>query len=100
MHKTGLIILIVISAVLVGLFALWLTFNVNDYRATIESQLENRLGRDVTLGRMELALFPPHIQVGDVVVADDPGFANPRPFIRAEQLGVSAKLLPSLKGRS
>jgi AsmA protein len=92
----GLAVAIVVAAVLV----FWATFDVNDYRRPIQTQLENRLGRPVTLGAMQLAFFPPRFQVDSFLIADDPAFLNPRPFIQAEQVGVSVNLVPLLRGWS
>lgn len=72
------------------------TFDVNRYRATIQSELENRLGRKVTLGDMHLSVFPPRFRVLNISISDDPRFSTQKPFVQAQQLDVSVKLLPLL----
>lgn len=88
----GIIILVIVVAVVV--FAA--TFNVNRYRGTIQSELQKRLGRNVTLGDMHLSVFPPRFRVNDLVIADDPAFNSQKPFVQAQELDVSVKLLPLL----
>ncbi len=86
----GIILAVVVMAV--ALFVA--TFNVNRYRGTIQSQLEQRLGRKVALGEMNLKLFPPRFRVQNLVIADDPTFGPGKPFVQAQQLDVSVRLLP------
>ena len=91
------IVVIGIFLVLVaGLLVFAATFNVNKYRGTIQSKLEQRLGRQTTLGEMHLSVFPPRFRVQNPVIADDPAFSTDPPFIKAQALGVSVKLLPLL----
>jgi len=98
MQKPLVIIGIALSVVLILLAVVVITFDVNDYRGPIQAQLQSQLGRPVTLGPMDLALFPPRFEVKNLVIREDPDFAGQRPFIQAEQVGVSAKLLPLLRG--
>ncbi len=75
-----------------------LTFNVNRYHGAIQSQLEQKLGRKVTLGDMRLNLFPPRFSVQSLAIADDSNFSAEKPFVQTQQLDVSVSLLPLLKG--
>src|SRR5581483_8684696 len=86
----GIIIALIILAI--AIFAS--TFDINRYRGTIQAQLSNHLGRDVTLGAMDLNLFPPRFLVHDVSIAEDPSFHSQRPFVQTQELAVSVKLLP------
>ena len=72
------------------------TFNINKYRGTIQSELESKLGRRVFLGEMHLSVFPPRFRVENPSIADDPAFSSGTPFIKAQELDVSVKLLPLL----
>ena len=89
----GIILAVLIAAVLIS----WATFDVNRYRGRIQAELETRLGRKVTLGQMHLSLAPPSFQVENLAIADDPRVANPKPFVQADLLSVSVKLLPLLQ---
>ncbi|MBZ5502701.1 MAG: AsmA family protein [Acidobacteriia bacterium] len=98
MRRVGIAIGIILGIIIVAVAVFAATFNVNRYRGTIQSQLEQRLVRTVTLGEMHLSLFPPRFGVQNLAIADDPTFAAQKPFVEAQQLDVSVKLFPLLKG--
>src|ERR1700739_2348901 len=87
---------IFIVLVVVALFVFAATFDVNKYHGTIQSELEKRLGRPVTLGNMHLSLLPPSFKVENPAIGDDPRFSADTPFVKAQELDVSVKLLPIL----
>ena len=89
----GIFVIILVGAVLI--FAA--TFDVNRYRGRIQTELEKRLGRPVTLGQMHLGLFPPRFRAQDVIIADDPRFSRDVPFVKAGEVDVSVQLLPLLR---
>lgn len=86
----GVIVVVVVAAVLI--FAA--TFNVNKYHDQIQSQLQQHLGRQVSLGDMHLGIFPLRFEVQNVSIADDPKFNAEKPFVQAQRLDISVKLLP------
>jgi len=88
----GIIVVVVIAAVLIFVA----TFDVNQYHAKIQSELQQRLGRQVSLGDMHLGIFPLRFEVQSVSIADDPRFNAQKPFVQAQQLDVSVKLLSLL----
>jgi len=96
MRRLGIIagVIFLVIVVMVAIFAA--TFDVNKYRGTIQTQLENRLGRHVLLGDMGLNLFPPRFRVQNLSIADDPQFSPDAPFIKAQQLDISVQLRPLL----
>src|SRR5258708_11877339 len=96
-RKTGIALGIVALSAVIGAAILVATFNVNEYRGTIQSEIEKRLGRPVNLGDMHLKLFPPRFGVQDLAIADDPRFSPDSPFVKAKELDVSVKLLPLLQ---
>jgi len=96
MRKIGIVIGVVLAIVVVGSVIFLATFDANRYRGLVQDQLQKNLGREVKLGELHLALFPPRLQVDTLSIADDPKFGNPKPFVQAEQLDVSVKLLPLL----
>jgi len=97
MRKLGVIIGITVLVLVLAVAVFAATFNVNHYRGTIQSELEKRLDRKVTLGAMHLGVFPPRFQVQNLSIADDPKFNDGTPFVGAQGLDVSVKLLPLLK---
>ena len=96
MRKIALIVGIFVLFIVVAAVIFAATFNINQYNGQIQSALETQLGRQVSLGNMRLGIFPPRFEVENVSVADDPGFNAPKPFVEAQRLDVSVKLLPLL----
>lgn len=99
MRKAAITVGIVFAVFLVASLVFWATFDINQYRGTIQAQLQNALARPVTLGQMRLGLFPPSFQVDKLSIADDPAFENPKPFVQAERLSVSVGLFSLLRGK-
>jgi uncharacterized protein involved in outer membrane biogenesis len=87
----GVFVVLIIASLLIFVA----TFDVNRYRGTIQSQLEKRLGRQVTLGEMRLSLFPPRFRVQNPAISDDARFSS-APFVKAQELDVSVQLMPLL----
>ena len=95
MRKIVIVIAIVVAVLSLAVGVFVATFNPNDYRGTIQTKLEQQLGRKVTLGNMELGLFPLRFRVFNLGIAEDPKFGS-RNFIQTQELSVSVKLLPLL----
>jgi uncharacterized protein involved in outer membrane biogenesis len=96
MRKILIALGVIIVLIVVGAAIFAATFNVNRYHDQIQSQLEQKLHRNVSLGDMHLGLFPPSFKVQNISIADDPAFHDPKPFVQAQELAVSVKLLPLL----
>jgi uncharacterized protein involved in outer membrane biogenesis len=72
--------------------------DINTYRAQIITQLERRLGRSVKLGAMRLRALPSiRVEVADVVIGDDPQFAQSE-FVKARWVKLGIGLWSLLKG--
>jgi len=95
MRKVVIVVGIVVAVIAFAVGVFVATFNPNDYRGTIQTKLEQQLGRKVTLGNMELGLFPLRFRVFNLGIAEDPKFGS-RAFIQTQELSVSVKLLPLL----
>src|SRR5437868_13146892 len=93
MRRFAIGIGIFIVVIVVALFVFAATFDVNKYHGTIQSELEKRLGRPVTLGNMHLSVLPPSFKVENPAIGDDPHFSVDTPFVKAQELDVSVKLL-------
>jgi uncharacterized protein involved in outer membrane biogenesis len=98
MRRVVLALGILAGLILVILVAAWLFIDPNKYHGLIQAQLEQQLGRKVTLGKMSLGLIPPRLQVENPVIAEDSAFGQQRPFIRAEKLDVRVGVLSFLTG--
>ncbi len=99
MRRLFIVIGIIIAITIAGAVVFVATFNVNRYHGAIQSELEQRLVRKVTLGDMHLNLFPPRFSVQNLTIADDSTFGTEKPFVQTQQLDVSVRLFPLLKGR-
>src|SRR5262250_2739589 len=97
MNKLKIVAGIVVAVIVIAVIAVWLLLDVNRYRGTIQTQLEQQLGRKVTLGRMQLGLLPLRFQVADPVIAEDPRFGSAN-FLRAENLNVQVSLPSLIRG--
>src|SRR5262249_46047652 len=72
--------------------------DINTYRAQIITQLERRLGRSVKLGAMRLRALPSiRVEVADVVIGDDPQFAQSE-FVKSRSVKLGIGLWSLLKG--
>ncbi len=72
--------------------------DINGYREPIQKMLTDALGRDVSIGRMYLNVWPLGLRVDQVAIADDPAFQTQSPFARVGTLYVSPRLLPLIWG--
>ena len=95
MRKIAIVIGIVVVVIVLAVGIFVATFNPNDYRGTVQTKLEQQLDRKVTLGNMELGLFPLRFRVYNLAIADDPRFGT-RAFVQTQELSVSVDLLPLL----
>ena len=84
MRKIAIGVGIIVLVIIVGAAIFVATLDVNKHRATIQSQIEKRIGRPVTLGDMHLKLFPPRFAVQDLAISDDPRFSPDAPFVKAQ----------------
>jgi uncharacterized protein involved in outer membrane biogenesis len=97
MRKLGIAIAVIVVLLIAAVLIVPHLINVNQYHGQIQSQLEKRLGRQVTLGNMGLRLFPLAFDVENTTIAEDPHFATNRPFATADKLAVSVKFWPLLR---
>src|SRR5579864_2621771 len=86
----ALLILIVISLPFV--------INVDQFRPTLQSDLSNALGREVTLGNLHLKVLAGEVTADDLSVSEDPAFGKPA-FLQAKSLHVGVELWPFLISR-
>ncbi len=96
MKKLAIVVAALVLVVLGVFLALPHLIDVNQYRGQIQSQLQQRLNRPVTLGAMSLGVFPLRVEVKDVVIGDDPSFRSNVPFAQVSELDVNIALLPLL----
>jgi AsmA protein len=80
--------LIVLAAVCVPLF-----LNTDSFKAKIESTLTKSLGRQVTIGKVNLSVLSGSLVAENAVVADDPRFST-QPFIQADTVKIGVEIFP------
>jgi AsmA protein len=89
----ALIALVLLVAVCLPLF-----LNADSFRARIESTLTKSLGRQVTIGKLELSVWSGGLVASNATVADDPAF-SPQPFIQADSVKIGVEILPLILSR-
>ncbi len=98
MRKVAIVIFVLVVVVVIVALALPSFLDVNRYHDRIQAELQKKLERPVTLGQMHLSILPLAFRVENAVIGDDPNFRSPRPFAQADELYVTAKLMPLLHG--
>src|SRR5271155_2776213 len=84
----AVVLLLVLVAVCLPLF-----LNADSFRARIESTLTKSLGRQVTIGKLELSVWSGGLIATNTAVADDPAFST-QPFIQADSVKIGVEILP------
>lgn len=90
----GAVVLLIVAAVVLPL-----VIDVNQFRPELQSRLAKKLGREVSLGNLKLALLSGGIEADDIVIADNPDFGS-SPFLRARSLRAGVELKPLLLSKS
>jgi uncharacterized protein involved in outer membrane biogenesis len=98
MRRIGVVVGIAAGVLVLAAAVLLLFANPNRHRQFIQSQLENRLGRKVTLGEMSLGFFPLRFQVKEPVIAEDASIQQPQPFLHADSLNIRISIVPLMRG--
>ncbi|MBL8172670.1 MAG: AsmA family protein [Acidobacteria bacterium] len=89
----GLLVLLAL-----GLLVVPLLIDINTYRGTIISQLEQTLGRKVNLGKLSLRVLPSvKVGVDQLTIGDDPQIAQGE-FIQAKSVRLHMGLWSLLRG--
>jgi AsmA protein len=97
MRKLGIAIAVIVVLVVVVLLVLPSVLDVNSYHDRIQAELQQKLGRPVSLGRLHLSLLPLYFGAENPVIGEDANFPTGRPFAQASEVDVSVGLLPLLQ---
>ncbi len=98
MRKRNLIIAAVaLLVVLIAVFAI-VAGNVDRFRPRVQAELQQKLGRQVTIGHLGLRLFPLSVRADGLTVAEGADFPSPHPFATAKALYVSVGLFSLIGG--
>lgn len=97
MRKPVLIAAFVLAGAALALAVLFFTFDPDSLRAPLQAQLEARLQRKVTIGRMEMRFLPPAIALQELVIRQPAGFPDAKPMVAARGVRVQVALWPLLR---
>jgi AsmA protein len=93
MKKLLIVVGSIIALLVLAVAALPFIVDAEKFRPTVERKAKEAVGRQVTIGKMELSLFKGGVVLNDVVVADDPAFSK-EPFVQAKSLTVGVEMMP------
>lgn len=89
-------VLVVTAILFLTLFVLSLVpffVNAESFKPTLESQLSDALGREVTVGNLTFSIMARSLDAEEISIADDPNYSAV-PFIQAKKLNVGVEILP------
>lgn len=92
MKKILIIIGAVIALLVIVALVLPLFVDVNKFKPTLQTDIGNAIGRQVTIGNISLAIFSGGVAIDDLSISDDPAFSK-TPFLKAKELKVGVDLL-------
>lgn len=91
MKKALIVIGILLAVLVVCAVALPFFVNADSFRPRIEAELQQSLGRKVTIGKLSLSLLAGGVTADDISISDDPAFSN-APFLHAKSLDVGVDM--------
>ena len=98
MRRAFIILGIVVAAIVVILAVALSMIDLNKYRPKIQSELQSKLNRPVTLGTLHLRLLPLSVRIEGVTIGEAAAFASPQPFAKANEVYVSVGLFSLMSG--
>jgi AsmA protein len=99
MKKILLIAAVIIGVVLVAIIALPFVIDADQFRPEIQNKLTAMLGREMTIGHLDLSVLRGNLNAADISISDDPAFSS-APFVRAQSLNVGIDLIPLIFSRT
>ena len=95
MNKKKILIAVgvIFAALILIALLLPLLVNVDRLRPEVQTQASAALGREVTIGKLELSIFSGGVTAKDIAIADDPAFSE-QAFVKAKSLDVGVDLMP------
>lgn len=99
MNKKLLIIVgAVVALIVVVLIAIPFLVDANQFKPRVEAEAKAALGRDVSVGNLELSLLRGSVVIKDFSIADDPAFSKER-FVQAKAVRVGVEMMPLIMSR-
>ena len=91
MKKVLIVLGCLVGLLVIAAVCLPFLVNADTFRPRVESEMRAALGRQVSIGHMDLALLAGGLKANDISIADDPAFSR-SPFLQAKSLQVSVDL--------
>jgi len=98
MSKRFVVIAVLVLVAVVAIAGFVIAGNVDSYRPRVQAELQKKLNRPVTIGRLGLKLFPLSIRVEGLTIGESPDFPTGHPFATANEVFVSASLFSLIRG--
>ncbi len=98
MRKALIAVGVLIVLAVAAIAALPFVVDADRYRGRIQTELQTRTGRVVSLGKIRLSVFPLAFRAENAVIGEDKNFPSAQPFAHVGELLVSARLMPLLNG--
>ena len=96
MRKLAIALAVILVVVVIAALALPKIIDVNSYHDTIQAELQKKLGRPVTLGKLSLSILPLYFSAENPVIGEDRSFPTGKPFAEADSVDVSVAFWPLL----
>lgn len=98
MKKLWIVLGSILALIIIAVAAIPFLVDAEKFRPMVESKAKEAVGRQVTIGKMEVSLLKGGVVLNDVNVADDPAFSN-QPFLQAKSLTVGVEMMPLIMSR-
>src|SRR5215470_3731713 len=94
----GIVVGAVVGLVVIGIVAILLIVDPNDYRDDIAKLVQEKTGRPLDIrGKLDLKIFPwVALNIHDVTLGNPPAYGR-EPFLTVQTASVGVKLLPLLR---
>src|SRR6185312_15065360 len=93
-----LVLAAIVAVVIIILLILPSLIDVDKYRPRIQAEVQTKLGRPVTLGKLTLHVFPLSVGIAGVTIGQSPGFPSQRPFATASDVSASVAFWSLVRG--
>lgn len=96
----GIVVAALVGLIVIGIVAILLLVDPNDYRDDIAKLAQEKTGRPLAIrGKLGLKVFPwIALDIHDVTLGNPPGYGN-EPFLSVQKASVGVKLIPLLQKR-
>src|SRR4051812_24779367 len=97
MRRTLMISALAVFAVVAIAIAI-VSSTVDNFRPRIQSELQKKLNRQVSLGHLGLRVLPLSVKIESFLIGEDPAFSTGKPFAQSQQVFVSVGLFSLITG--